>query len=73
MANKPDFNLNEPFQINNEELSFVWDFLTQEEQNNYLNQMWRNFAINVNDNIGLSQNNLINKGFLLSPFRLIQL
>ncbi len=46
MANKPDFNLNEPFQINNEELSFVWDYLTQEEQNNYLNQMWRNFAIN---------------------------
>ncbi len=73
MANKPDFNLNEPFKINDEELSFIWNHLSQEEQNDYLNQMWRNFVINVNDNIGLSQNNLINKGFLLSPFRLIQL
>ncbi len=46
MANKPNFNLNEPFTINDEELAFVWDYLTAEEQNNYLNQMWRNFVIN---------------------------
>ncbi len=46
MANKPNFNLNEPFEINDEELSFIWDYLTAEEQNNYLNQMWRNFVIN---------------------------
>ncbi len=46
MANKPDFNLNEPFTINNDELSFIWEYLSYEEKNEYLNQMWRNFAIN---------------------------
>jgi stage V sporulation protein D (sporulation-specific penicillin-binding protein) len=46
MANKPDFDLNDPFAINNEELAAVWGNLTQEERNNNLNQMWRNFSIN---------------------------
>ncbi len=46
LANYPDFNLNEPFEINDEELAAVWDTLSEEEKNNALNQMWRNTAIN---------------------------
>ena len=46
MANQPSFDLNEPFTINNADLAAVWDGFTQEEQMNYLNQMWRNFTIN---------------------------
>lgn len=46
MANKPDFNLNKPFTINNEELLANWDIMKSEEKNNALNKMWRNFSIN---------------------------
>jgi len=46
LANKPDFDLNEPFTIQDPELAAVWDTLNQEAQSNALNQMWRNFAIN---------------------------
>ncbi|MCL2565360.1 MAG: penicillin-binding transpeptidase domain-containing protein [Defluviitaleaceae bacterium] len=46
MANKPDFNLNDPFSINDEELRGSWATFTAEEQNRLLNQMWRNFSIN---------------------------
>ncbi|MCD8159551.1 MAG: peptidoglycan glycosyltransferase [Clostridiales bacterium] len=46
MAGKPDFDLNDPFTINDESLKAVWSGLSQEEQNNYLNSMWRNFSIN---------------------------
>ena len=46
MANYPTFDLNDPFTINDSELADVWDTFSQEEQNNYLNQMWRNTAIN---------------------------
>lgn len=46
LVNKPDYNLNEPFAINDEELGFIWEYLEFEEQNDYLNKMWRNFAIN---------------------------
>ena len=46
MANYPTFDLNDPFTINNEELAAAWDSFSQEEQNDYLNQMWRNAAIN---------------------------
>ncbi len=46
MANKPDFDLNDPFTINSEELKGIWDTISSEEQNKYLNQMWRNFSIN---------------------------
>ncbi len=46
MANKPDFNLNDPFEINVPELKMAWEHFTTEEKNNYLNQMWRNFSIN---------------------------
>ncbi len=46
MENKPDFDLNEPFTINDDELKLIWDDLSTEEQNNYLNKIWRNFTIN---------------------------
>lgn len=46
MANYPSFDLNEPFVINNAELAAVWDGLEEKERNDYLNQMWRNTAIN---------------------------
>ncbi len=46
MANKPDFDLNSPFTINDQELQMYWDYLTEQERNNALNQMWRNFSIN---------------------------
>lgn len=46
MANKPDFDLNDPFTINDHELGMAWAHLTAEEQNDALNRMWRNFSIN---------------------------
>ena len=46
MANEPTFDLNEPFTINDETLAEVWDTFSQQERNEYLNQMWRNTAIN---------------------------
>ncbi|MBQ9091296.1 MAG: peptidoglycan glycosyltransferase, partial [Anaerotignum sp.] len=46
MANYPTFDLNDPFTINDSELAAMWDAFSQEEQNDYLNQMWRNTAIN---------------------------
>ncbi|MCL2361098.1 MAG: penicillin-binding transpeptidase domain-containing protein [Defluviitaleaceae bacterium] len=46
LANKPDFDLNDPFTIQSPELAAVWDSFTQEQQMYELNRMWRNFAIN---------------------------
>lgn len=46
MATKPDFDLNEPFQINQEALAAVWDTMSEKDKNDALNQMWRNTAIN---------------------------
>ncbi|WP_447581702.1 penicillin-binding transpeptidase domain-containing protein [Anaerotignum faecicola] len=46
MANYPSFDLNTPFEINDEALAAQWDSFSAEEQNNYLNKMWRNTAIN---------------------------
>lgn len=46
MSIYPDFDLNEPFKINDEALSEIWDSLSDEDKNNYLNKMWRNTAIN---------------------------
>ena len=46
LANKPDFDLNDPFTIQDPALAQVWDTLNAEERSNALNQMWRNFAIN---------------------------
>lgn len=45
MANEPDFDLNEPFTINDDELSLIWEELSENEKNDYLNKMWRNFTI----------------------------
>ncbi len=46
LADYPEFDLNEPFEINNEELKAKWDTLTEKQQNDELNKMWRNTAIN---------------------------
>mgnify|MGYP005786527681 FL=1 len=46
MANYPNFDLNNPFVINDPELLSIWDTLSEKEQNDALNQMWRNTAIN---------------------------
>lgn len=46
MANKPDFNLNEPFTINDEILKSNWQNLNEKSKNDALNKMWRNFSIN---------------------------
>lgn len=46
MANYPFFDLNDPFTIQDSELAAQWGSFSQEEKNNYLNQMWRNTAIN---------------------------
>ena len=46
MANYPTFDLNDPFTINDAQLAVMWDTFSQEEQNDYLNKMWRNAAIN---------------------------
>ncbi|MCL1787549.1 MAG: penicillin-binding transpeptidase domain-containing protein [Defluviitaleaceae bacterium] len=46
LANKPDFDLNAPFTIQDPALAAVWDTLDAQAQGNALNQMWRNFAIN---------------------------
>ncbi len=45
MANKPDFDLNDPFTINSLDSS-IWSAFSEKERNDKLNQMWRNFAIN---------------------------
>ncbi|MCL2840082.1 MAG: penicillin-binding transpeptidase domain-containing protein [Defluviitaleaceae bacterium] len=46
LANKPDFDLNDPFTIQDPELAAIWNTFNQEQQMNELNRMWRNFAIN---------------------------
>ncbi len=46
MVCKPDFNLNEPYKINNAELQAAWDTMSEGDKNKALNQMWRNFNIN---------------------------
>jgi len=46
MANKPDFDLNEPFAINDPELAAAWHTLSQEQRGDALNRMWRNPSIN---------------------------
>jgi stage V sporulation protein D (sporulation-specific penicillin-binding protein) len=46
MAGKPDFDLNKPFEINDDKLKATWDTLSDKEKNDALNKMWRNFNIN---------------------------
>lgn len=45
MVTYPEYNLNDPFTINSEELKSSWDTLSQTDKNTYLQQMWRNKAI----------------------------
>ena len=46
MVNKPDFDLNDPFTINDANLAAIWDTLSEKERIDSLNQMWRNFSLN---------------------------
>ncbi len=46
MAVAPDFDLNDPFTINDPALLAQWEDLSAEEQTIALNKMWRNTAIN---------------------------
>lgn len=45
IASYPDFNLNDPYTINNEELKVNWSNMTATERSNALQAMWRNKAI----------------------------
>ena len=45
LAGYPDYNLNEPYTINSEELAGNWDNMSQTEKSNALQAMWRNKAI----------------------------
>lgn len=42
MANYPDYDLNDPFNVEATGLSETWDSLTQEEKNNEYYALWRN-------------------------------
>ena len=45
MAGYPNYNLNEPFEVNDEDVKSNWSSLLQEEKSAILQQMWRNRAI----------------------------
>ena len=45
MAGYPNYNLNEPYTPNTDELKLAWDTLTTEERSTNLQAMWRNKAI----------------------------
>ena len=45
MATYPNYDLNSPYEPNNEELKSIWNTLESSEKSNYLLQMWRNKAI----------------------------
>lgn len=45
MATYPFYDLNHPYEINNEELKQVWDLLDQTQKSEGLQGMWRNKAI----------------------------
>lgn len=45
IAGYPDYNLNEPYKPNTEELKSKWDTLSQTDKNKEMQQMWRNKAI----------------------------
>lgn len=45
MASYPNYDLNSPYEINDEELSAVWDTLSSGDKSVALQQMWRNKAI----------------------------
>ncbi len=45
LAGYPNYNLNEPYTPNTEELKSIWDSLPQEEKSKNLQAMWRNKAV----------------------------
>lgn len=45
LANYPNYDLNEPYTINSQELQANWDNLESSEKSEYLQAMWRNKAI----------------------------
>ncbi len=45
LAGYPNYNLNEPYTPNTDELKSIWDSLPQEEKSKNLQAMWRNKAI----------------------------
>lgn len=45
IASYPSYDLNNPYQINNEDLRYVWDTLSSSDKSTALQQMWRNKAI----------------------------
>ena len=45
MATYPSYDLNTPYEINNEELKLIWDSLESKEKSEKLQGMWRNKAI----------------------------
>ena len=45
LANYPDYDLNNPYTINNDGLKNLWDTLESSEKSTYLQGMWRNKAI----------------------------
>ena len=45
MSTYPEYNLNSPYTINNQEIKNMWDSLSQAEKSTNLQQMWRNKAI----------------------------
>ena len=45
IAGYPNYNLNDPYIINNEDIKINWDSMTATERSNALQGMWRNKAI----------------------------
>ena len=45
MATYPNYNLNQPYEINTEELKASWDSMSKNDRTKALQQMWRNKAI----------------------------
>ena len=45
MAGYPNYDLNNPYEINNDELKKNWETISSKDKNNALQQMWRNKAI----------------------------
>ena len=45
MATYPNYNLNSPYEVTDEQIKANWNTLTATERNNHLQAMWRNKAI----------------------------
>ena len=45
MASYPNYDLNNPYKINDEDLKFAWNTLSSEDKSKALQQMWRNKSI----------------------------